>query len=210
MSRVVPMLHRSILRRCQAKEVLIVHICRHLRLRVCRRVRHSSVTILAMHQVILTNLDIVEDMVIISISMAVEDMFRRSFVPIRLRIAREADIVIIIILHQEPTLAEKPMPSRETRDTGNRLVTVVNFSILMRLPMGQVRVLVRRIVIIPPSISIRKVGAEEDIEICQCFASFEHLLSFDAGNIWILVLGYCECCSTRIILDCTCTAENIA
>ena len=180
-----------------------MHICRHrLRLR-----RLGSVILPPVLRVVVANLDAIEDMAIISSRtrhgdhQEVNITCRHNFVHIS-RIALGADIVTIIIL--------RPTPSRETRDTGNRPVTVVNFSILMRLPMGQVRALVRRIVTIPPSISIRKVGAEEDIEICQCFASFEHLLSFDAENIWILVLGYCECCSTRIILDCTCTAENIA
>ena len=164
MSRVVPMLHRSILRRCQAKEVPIVHICRHLRLRVCRRVRHSSVTILAMHQVILTNLDMVEDIVIISISMAVEDMFRRSFVPIRPRIAREADIVIIIIQHRVPLYEVRPMPSGETKDTGNHPVTVVVALSSKRPDIIRDRALVHHIARLLRSNIVRKAEAEGRID----------------------------------------------
>ena len=153
---------RSTLKLCRAKEVLIVHICRLLRLLVCRVMRLSSVILQAVHRVIVTNLDEVGDMVIINTSIAVEVMSRRNFVHISLRIARGADIVIIIILNQERTLVEKPMPSRETRDTENRPVTVVDILSSKRLDIIQDRDLARHLVTTLRSSTDRKAEAEEN------------------------------------------------
>ena len=137
-----------------------MHICRHrLRLR-----RPGSTILLPVFRVVVANLDVIEDMAIISSRthhgdhQEVNIMCRHSFVHIS-KIALGADIAVIVSL--------RPTPSRETRDTGDRLVTVVELSILTRLPMGQVRALVRHIVTILPNINTQGVEAEGEIEICQ-------------------------------------------
>ena len=161
--------HRSTLKQCLVKEVLIVHIYRLLLLclLICRMMQISSVTLLAVHRVVMTSLDKVEDLVIISTSMAVEDMSRRNFVnfvPISLRIAREADIAmieIIIFPKQGHLFAEMPRPSRETKDMESHRATVVDIISSKRLDIIQDRALVRHIVIGLRSSIVKKAEAEE-------------------------------------------------
>ena len=158
MDQVILMHHRSIPKQCQAKEVLIVHIYRHLRLLVGRRVRISSVTVRVMLLADMTNLDIVGDMVILSISMIVEGMSRRNFVPIKIRIALGAVIVIL----GEAMHKIRPRPSRETKDMGNRPVEVVVIVSSPRPDIIRDRALDRHIARLLRSNIVRRAEAEEN------------------------------------------------